>query len=550
MKRTVYSALGIFLFGMIARWIVFRFVHIPWIIYDEYIYLDGARQILRGDFISHLYRDQAYPPGWSFVLAPIVGMFHNPFLQYRAALLLTMALSSLVGVLAYLFTASIGIGILTSLFPPLFLYSGSIMSETLYTLFLFFLLFCVRIFVKEDLKTVKNAVLSGVIIAVLMVFLQEIRSFGRTLFPAFVLSMASLYTFYFKKPRAWLKKYGYFAASAVATYIFFSYLSNTFLHTTLYETEGYVSSLKRIFTPLSLKLIFNQLAAVGIELYGVLGLVFIWGSYRAFKKKDMPEIITRVFVWFIFLASFALTLLHMLKTAQHDKQYWIFTRYLDPVVVLMFVYGLKDGLTFLREKKHILFVWILPLFLFVFYVWKYLYMESYKFGNTMGIFFLADKKDSVTSLYIVPLIIFLFALIMLIRIRKRLLIISLFVLFIAWQWYVSVPSAIAVPQYVIARYESQIAQWQRYFANNPPYTPLCRYKSDASAEVYYLYSFLQPYQYIHACKLYTAVKRPKHILMRSPSIPKPSWLCEEEFTFDKDDTLYYCPYGYLYGIAQ
>ncbi|MCR4329354.1 MAG: hypothetical protein NUV65_02295 [Candidatus Roizmanbacteria bacterium] len=544
MKRTVYIALGIFLFGMLARWVVFHFVRIPWIIYDEYIYLDGARQILRGDVMSHLYRDQAYPPGWSFVLAPVVGMFHDPFLQYRAALLLVMALSSLIGVLAYLFTASSTIGVLTSLFPPLFLYSGSIMSETVYTLFLFFLLFCLRIFIKEDLKTVKNAILSGVVVAALIVFLQEIRSFGRTLFPAFVLSMASIYALHYKKPREWIKKYGYFAVAAVIAYALFSFLSRTFLHTTLYETEGYVSSLKRVFTPLSLKLILNQFTAVMIELYGVLGLVFLWGSYRAYKKKDTSEIIARTFVWFVFLSSFALTLLHMLKTAQHDKQYWIFTRYLDPAVVLMFVYGLKDGLTFLREKKHALFVWILPLFLFVFYVWKYLYMESYKFGNTMGIFFLADKKDTIGIGYIVPLIVFLCILYIFFRMQKRQWIIVAFILFFSWQWYMSVSSAVAVPKYVIPRYENQIAQWQRYFENNSRYTPLCRYDSNASAEVYYIYSFLQPYQYIHTCQSFSSNQKPKNILMSTPNVPKLSWQCEEEFTFDKSDTMYYCPYGY------
>ncbi|PJE62933.1 hypothetical protein COU88_02280 [Candidatus Roizmanbacteria bacterium CG10_big_fil_rev_8_21_14_0_10_39_6] len=544
MKRTVYVALGIFLFGMIARWVVFHFVRIPWIIYDEYIYLDGARQILRGEFISHLFRDQSYPPGWSFVLAPVVGLFHDPFLQYRAALLLVMALSSLVGVMAYLFTASSAIGVLTSLFPPLFLYSGSIMSETVYTLFLFFLLFCLRIFIKEDLKTVKNAILSGVIVTTLIVFMQEIRSFGRTLFPAFALSMASIYVLRYKEPREWIKKYGYFIVAAVIAYVLFSYVSRTFLHATLYETEGYMSSLKHIATPLSLKLILNQFAAIGIELYGVLGLAFLWGSYRAYRKNDTPEIIARVFVWFVFLSSFALTLLHMLKTAQHDKQYWIFTRYLDPTIVLMFVYGLKDGLVFLREKKHALYVWVLPLFLFVLYVWKYLYIESYKFGNTMSIFFLADKKDTATTLYVLPLVVFLLALFVLLRIRKHNLIVVTFVLFFSWQWHVSIPPAIAVPKYVIARYDNQIVEWQRYFANNSQYTPLCRYESNASAEVYYIYSFLQPYQYIHTCKSYSLKKRPKHILMRVPNVPKLSWQCEEEFTFDKDDTMYYCPYGY------
>lgn len=544
MKRTVYSALGVFLFGMFVRWFVFHFVRIPWIIYDEYIYLDGARQILRGEFISHLFRDQAYPPGWSFVMAPVVGLFRDPFVQYQAALFLVMALSSLVGVFAYVYTASSAIGMLTSLFPPLFLYSSSIMSETVYTLFLFFLLFSIRIFIKEDLKTVRNALLSGFVVGVLCVFLQEIRSFGRTLFPAFALSMASIGAIHYKKPQEWVKKYGHFVLSAFFTYFVLNFLSKTYLHTTLYETQGYMVAVKRLLTPLSFKLVLNQLTAVSVELYGVLAIAFLWGTVMAYKKKDSSEIIARLFVWFVFLSSFALTLLHMLKTANVDKQYWIFTRYLDPVIVLMFVYGLKDGYDFIREKKHLLFTWLTSVALLVLYIWKFLYIESYKFGNTMGIFFLSDRKDTIVAWYIVPFIIFLLTIYVLFRIRKRAWIGAVFVLFFSWQWYISVSSAVAVPKYVIARYENQIIEWQRYFTINPKLTPLCRYESNASAEVYYLYSFLLPYQYIHECDFYSEKQQPKHILMRALRMPKASWQCEQEFTFSKGDRMYYCPYGY------
>lgn len=544
MKRTVYIGLGIFLFGMIARWVVFHFVRVPWIIYDEYIYLDTARQILHTDFVSHLYRDQSYPPGWPFLLAPIMGVFHDPFVQYRAALILTMVLSSGVAVLAYVFTGSIGMGLLTSLFPPLFLYSGSIMSETAYTLVLFFLLFCIRVFVREDLKTARNILLSGIIVGFLCAYLQEIRSFGRIIFPALLLAFGTLFVLYRKEKMKWVGPYVYFLMSTAITYVFVNFLAKKFLHTTLYETQGYMSSLQLIVSQLGIKIMLNQFAAVMIELYGVVLVVFMWGTYRTIRMKNKAEVFPRLFVWFVFLASFGLTLLHMLKTAQHDKQYWIFTRYLDPVIVLMFVYGLKDGYTFLMQKKNIAGWWIISFIAFVLYVYRYLYTGSYKFGNTMGIFFMADEKVNQLFAYILPLIIFLLALVVALRRKKQMIALSIFILFFLYQAYVATTSAIAVPHYVIDRYEGQIAQWQRYFATKPVHTPLCRYKSNASAEVYYLYSFLSPYHYLHTCESYSEKEKPKYVLVRPGSVKHVFDFCEEEFVFEQDDVVYYCPFGY------
>src|SRR3989304_8517322 len=89
---------AIVLLGFLLRLITYGFIKIPWIVYDEFTYLDTARQIVRGHFISAFTRDQLYPAGWPLLLAAFVGFFHDPYVQYKAALVVTMPLSSLVPV--------------------------------------------------------------------------------------------------------------------------------------------------------------------------------------------------------------------------------------------------------------------------------------------------------------------------------------------------------------------------------------------------------------------------------------------------------------------
>ncbi len=191
-RSQIGISIALFAAAFLFRYLLFSFVRLPWVIYDEYIYLDTARQILRGSFITHLtLENQIYPPGWSVVLAAVVGFISNPLAQYRAALIFTMMLSSSIPVIAYWYTKKLLPALLLIIFMPLVVYSSNIMSETIYTFSLLLFIITIHCIVDNDLKTRRNIILSSIVSGVFLSFIGSIRSFGIVVPVSFGLALAT-----------------------------------------------------------------------------------------------------------------------------------------------------------------------------------------------------------------------------------------------------------------------------------------------------------------------------------------------------------------------
>ena len=548
----VRISIGLLTVGFIIRYFLYSFVKIPWIIYDEYIYLDTARQILHGSFSTHLTLEgQSYPPGWSLLLAAVVGFISNPMWQYRVAVLFTMLLSSLIPVIAYWYFKRLVPSLLLLVFAPLVVYAGSIMSETIYTLLLFVLLYTVRTIIVHDLKTPRDRLLSATVTGFILWYMGIIRSFAIVVPLAFFAAMfVMLLLLWQDRRRTQLLQY---ALSTALVFIVLSALSSLLIPSParLYEISPYQAGFIRLVSMpfLTLRLMGTQITALLLQTFWFAPIFALWGTYHALQRRDnQADGLVRLFVLFLVAASFGLTLLHMAKDAYQDRHYLIFTRYLDPALIVLFAYGVSDAITYMKSAhtRHLrtkAFAAIAAVLLFaLFYVIFRLYHESYKFGNTMAIYYLVGLKDTYIWQFAAPTAaLVVLALLFWWRRWMNYFIIACMVLFV-WHTSLSLMAAREVPLWIAGQYQTYADAWGTYMRRFPTTLSLCRMGGTIKHEVYYLYSFLYPYRYLDACD------SPRDIISRRAIInerersklPKGS-NCRAEYAFNSGDVVYYCP---------
>jgi len=108
--------------------------------------------------------------------------------------------------------------------------------------------------------------------------------------------------------------------------------------------------------------------------------------------------------------------------------------------------------------------------------------------------------------------------------------------------WLSISQTTSTPAWVQTKYEGVMYEWQtalkKYSATD---VPLCVYKDGISTEVYYLYHYLYPYQYIHKCASYK--QPPKHIFTTKTSRFSLPESCVREFKFASNESIFYCPLG-------
>ncbi len=539
----------IILLSFTARLLVYGFIKIPWIIFDEFIYLDTARQITRGHFLTQLSRDpQLYPPGWPIIIAAFSGFIKNPFLQYKITLLGTMLISSLVPVLAYWLTSSLWAALLVGFYPPLFVYSSSIMSESFFIFMLMTLVTALKFIVRDDLKKRRSLILAAMVLGVFILFTRLVRSFGVILLPAFILSFIVVaYLKYQKRSLAKLKTFIFFAVITVFSYSLCSYLNRLFFvpEAGFYEKSAYmgaiVNALKR---PLfSLRLLQNELTLSVIWLFFILPYFFYLEFKKELHKKEWHMVLPRLFAVFIYLFSLVLTFAHMFIGATHNSEYLVFSRYLDPALTILFVFSVSDFIKYLgsssvKIKLSIPVIALLAYFLnyFVFSFPK----VSYKFGNTMSVYFFLDLNSSFWLFAITALLaIILFALI---KNQRRLLLTASLIFFSVFS-FLAISKTPAVPSWVGSKYSRVIAEWQMALSNyQTTDIPLCIHRDGVTSETYYLYHFLFPYQYLNSCKTYE--QKPRRILTRKKYSFSLQESCTIDYRFSSLESIIYCPLGY------
>jgi hypothetical protein len=553
-KKTVLTLFLIVVVGLLFRLIAYGFIKIPWIIFDEFIYLDTARQIVRGEFISQLLRDgQRYPFGWPLIIASFFGFIKNPYLQYRLILLFVMILSSVVPVLAYKLTKNKWVSALTAFYPPLFVYSASIMSETFYTFLLLLLMIILKQVVKKDLKKYYQIILSGAVVGLLLYFSRQVRSFGIVLLPSMIGAAAIAFLVMLRARKTDNRNLTKFIVFCGSIFVFYFVCQVVVAGLIMpkggfYQKSVYLESFFEIINKprLFYKLIFNQLMVSLVSLLFILPIFFIHRSYLYFQKKDIPQVVVRFCLIFLYLFSFGLTFLHMAKAAPYNKEYWVFSRYLDPTFVLLFIVSLNDFFVYCNRSnwkigKKVFFVALPVVAAIIYYLKNSFYYGSYKFGNSMAIYFLRELKEQPNWIILIGILLIFF--VILVYKKRSKVVLVLFIAVYAFYAYVSISSTIGVPRYVIGKYQRVLTDWKEAELKIGTNTPLCRFKSKLTPETYYLYHFSNPYQYLHLCSTYDKIRPKRIITVQKSEITLPE-SCSIGYRFSYGEVIYYCPFGY------
>ncbi len=536
--------------GFIFRLVTYGFIKLPWIIYDEYIYMDTARQVVRLNPHSLMTRDpQLYPAGWPFLFSAFSNLANNPYLEYRLILLSTMLISALVPVLAYFLVGNLLVAGFLAVYPPLFVYSSSIMSETVYIFITFLALVTLKFTIRDELKRKWTAGISGMVIGFLIYYLRLVRSFGVIYLPALVLAGAvAAFLIHRREARYRLLNYVGFLAAAVVTYGILDLVAKRFVFPDggFYERADYFQAVRTGFSNLGLsfRLIKNELFAIFTLLLWVLPVFFTAGTRRAWTKKDWHEFVPRLFVVAAFVFSLALTLTHMVKGAVGNNQYLIFSRYLDPIIAVIFVYGLADLMAYVKDRKENVMLhglWVLFIFYLLFWFKRGFYLGSYKFGNTMSVYFLREFVENPAWFYFLAALVL--GMLYFFYIGKRRSVLYLFAALFLWQTFLSIKSTLSTPAYVTGKYREVVREWNAAMLKFPKDTPLCIYEGSLSPEVYYLYHFLYPYQYLVKCGDYKDMQ-PKRIISGADTKKIVPASCLLNYRFVSGELLYYCPLGY------
>lgn len=545
-KKPVFWLIVLVVFGFLLRLLTYGFIKIPWIIYDEYIYLDIVRNISKtGLFVTQMTRDQGYPAGWPLVISAFAGFIKDPYLQYKTALLITFLISSLTPVIAYFISKNIYVSFLLTIYSFLFVYSSSILSETFFIFMLLVLILVLKLILENDLNKPRDIVISGFVFGFLTFFMQFIRSFGGIIFPAFILAGF----FYFLIDIALLKKQRkidywrlfFFSFFTLISYLLFSFLINRFLVQggVYYQSDSYQKILKDIFyhLPALVKVVRNEIIIVFISQFWVLPFFFIIGFIKAIKEHKKTEIIIRLFLLFLLIGSLSLTVLHMLKSVYKNPQYLIFTRYLDPFLILLFVYSLNDFFVLLKTKlnQKLIIIYSASTIFLVSVFWSSFYFGSYKFGNSMPIFYLTKVKEMFYFWPTLFLFVFLFFGFLLKRMNRLAMII--FIVFFSFFNFVSIKETRGVPALVEKQYQRFINEWEKVDME----TPICIIKNDVYGQTYYLYHFLNPGKHLKLCASFSKQNQPRRMLVSSWQKVILLESCRTVYRFTTRDTIYYCP---------
>lgn len=535
--------------GFLLRLVVYGYVRLPWIIFDEFIYLDTARQIIRGDFVTHLSRDpRLYPPGYPIILAAFTGFIKNPFLQYQTGLWLNMLLSALMVVPAFWLTGSLLASLALTLYPPLFVYSSSLMSESLFILLLLLLLAMLKYIVKDDFNSRKHLLLAGLVFGFLIFYTRMVRSFGVILLPAFTLATVVVaYAQYRQGSINRLKNLLFFFVLTVFFYYGFSYLGKLWFlpQNGYYEKNQYLKAIVQALKQprFSFVLLKNEITLSLFWLLWVLPVFSVIAAIKEYHKKEWTLLLPRVFAWFIYLFSLGLTFAHMFIGTDKNPQYLLFSRYLDPALVLLFVYGVADLSKYLFSTTRIKVpIWVFVVIgYFVYYFVFKLPKLDYKFGNTMSTyFFLLFEKNNFYNLLLILSSIFLF---FAFYFHRKHWLLNGLLLFFLLASVLAINSTLKTPQWVMDKYRLVINDWQQALNRYPTQDmPICIYSSTISSEVYYLYHFLNPYQYLRSCKSYQF--KPKRILIKNNNRSVLPANCSYDFRFASGEAIVYCPLGY------
>lgn len=432
-RRNVYYKYLIILF-IILVFIKFLFsliVPSPWIA-DEIVYAETARNVLKGNLFSNLIYCQTYPPGYSIILSFAYLFSDDVAKVYHIMLFINCILTSTIIIPSYFILqrycnkkiSFLGSATIATL-PAVTLYTFVLMSENLFIpLFMFSGWFLLNSYSEEKKSWRSWHFLAG--FSIFYLFLT--RTTGIAMIVGFFLSF--IY-FLFARAKFRAKQEGISTAIRDKYCLILSFavpMSVWILYKTEhsvsgYNTDSYYNALFDIFVNLESLKIFLSLLLHELEFFTLSSyfIVFLMACLFIFKiskvikdhfllkcnsdnRQDIEGDIALISLFlYISVSSFFLiliTIIHMyISLANGSLYYLIFARYIDPIVPMIFLFGIIEISRIcnkgckLDNKKTIHFFLILITVLTIFII--SFPHDYYKFPNMFSIFYIQYVKSMI-----------------------------------------------------------------------------------------------------------------------------------------------------------
>lgn len=434
LERYEVPVLFSFFFLLIAVKAILAFpFKTPWILADEVVYSELSKNILDFVFLSDIKDAQTYPPGYSVFLSVANLLSPDKQALYRNMLLMNSFLSSSIIFPAYFllkkYTSkfqALGGSLAISALPSVVTYTFVVMSENLFVPLVLYSVW----FLHESFEN--NRMQWDILAGISIFYLYFTRETG-------IIFIVSVFTplIYFvccSGPEDRLKilknKMVLVLSFSVPAFGWFLYKTATFPKGSLYDTTGYSSSLVDSFSKIEafelfVRLMFNEIGYIMLSTYLVIFIIcvlLISESIFKLKLTGLSEYLTRfgpkntivLNSSIVYFLSFSAGLL--IITVTHMKRYignpdnFIFGRYIDPIIPVVFLFGLIGiaGLQIrsndigTKWKYKMLMFSSIPVLPFLYY----LPHNNYGFPNMFGIYYVLDLQKYMSYL----LLLLLFAL--------------------------------------------------------------------------------------------------------------------------------------------
>lgn len=428
-----------YLFLVIGKTLLTLSFKTPWILADEVVYADIAKNIvLNSNFTSTLQYCQTYPPGYSFLLS-FSYLFADDNI-YHAMLFINALINSLILFPAYYICKkfidnkfALIIAILIAIAPSNVLYTFALISENLFIpLFLFSTYFVINTFT-TDSKAAQ--LLAGFSVTYLFIT----RSTGI----AMIVSFCVVFVYYIwinKELMNTIRRKSISLVSLFGSLLIWVFLKSAFTQEvqsldeiTGYSVNPYAQTLLGAVTNFESFILFIKLTIHEID-YLIVASFFIFSVFAIFailhKDYIKNKEVFNIFTLYTGVSAFILliiTVTHMYGAFSNGNQYYsIFGRYIDPILPIIYIIGgigisIYNNCGCNRKSTYKLSAIIILLFTIVAFSFPTSY---YKFPNMLSIFYIEKYSIPITSIILTVSVIFLVY-----NIKKSVHILLLFVVF-------------------------------------------------------------------------------------------------------------------------
>ncbi len=465
----------------------------PWILADELVYSKLSQSILDLIFLSDIKDAQTYPPGYSVFLSVADILSSDKHALYRNMLLVNSFLSSSIIFPVYFilkkYTSkfqALGGSLLISTLPSVVTYTFVVMSENLFVPLTLYSVW----FLHESFE--HNEIRWHVLAGISVFYLYFTRETGIVFIVSIFFSLSYFFwsTGYDNISKTFRNKIILVFSFALPTFGWLLYKKAECSKGSLYDTSTYSSCLLDSFSKIEtfelfVRLVLNEIGYIILSTYIVIFVICVlfisgyifklklagFGSLTISGQKNTIALNSTT----VYFMSFSAGLL--LITVAHMKRYignpdnFIFGRYIDPIIPVVFLFGLigiavlharYDDIGIKWKYKQIMFLSIIVLpFLY------YLPHTYYGFPNMFGIYYvvyLQKYMSYLVFLFVVTLFFVIIQLYLLKDMHNTKLMSLFFVYLILLSIFICIPTYEKQLEHM--RNTENVNQIGRYLANN------------------------------------------------------------------------------------